>query len=391
MNNSSGNSVWIISEGLNAELDLSAIFGQGVTGPVREYKISDLTRYLLNPNPVEIDEKLIGCEVHFHQPAANKIKGKIRRILPEKLRRRFKDNHIPAKKLLSSSQIDPPSLNSLNLESHFNKIGELLRPYDVIFKKLSKLDKSKISDLIGICEDSGGNQYQLNLQGDVDEKINYLCNFISKNVKITFKKAYLADGLFEMRGYDFTTFDHKKAYRLIKFFKDGKSNYCVLNHLNKIEYMVEDIKTIYFMHLLAQSIKTNPKLLDSFNLCINKNAKPLKLFFNTQVEIDYSKTNLPKVYREAFDVCNIGMKERDIVANSLNNLQRVVLFNYIPQNGSGEEKLFANISVMHDFRALEPIKNCLPHLYSEIYKRAPISDAGKFYLLDSMRGYVNDK
>jgi hypothetical protein len=44
---------------------------------------------------------------------------------------------------------------------------------------------------------------------------------------------------------------------------------------------------------------------------------------------------------------------------------------------------------MHDFRALETIKSHLPNVYSEINKKALVSDAGKLYLLNSIRGYQN--
>ena len=92
-----------------------------------------------------------------------------------------------------------------------------------------------------------------------------------------------------------------------------------------------------------------------------------------------------------FIICNVENEKKDIVMDSLNNMQRVVLFNYVPSASHGKERLFTNISVMHDFKALEPLKNYLPQLYLEMYKIAPSSDAGKFYLLDSMRGYGNGK
>ena len=59
------------------------------------------------------------------------------------------------------------------------------------------------------------------------------------------------------------------------------------------------------------------------------------------------------------------------------------------QTDSGQNKLYTQISVMHNVRALEPLKNELPQLYSEINKRASFSEAGHFYLLDSIRGYIN--
>ena len=58
---------------------------------------------------------------------------------------------------------------------------------------------------------------------------------------------------------------------------------------------------------------------------------------------------------------------------------------------SGREKLCTNISIMHDLRALDPIKQMVPQVYAEIRKRAYPSEAGRFYLLDAIKGYPNEK
>ena len=41
-------------------------------------------------------------------------------------------------------------------------------------------------------------------------------------------------------------------------------------------------------------------------------------------------------------------------------------------------------------KALEPIRNVLPNIYSEINKRVCVSDIGRFYLLDSIKGYTDE-
>jgi hypothetical protein len=41
---------------------------------------------------------------------------------------------------------------------------------------------------------------------------------------------------------------------------------------------------------------------------------------------------------------------------------------------------------MHDLRALDPLREELPLVYSEINKRAWASEAGRFYLLDAIKG-----
>ena len=142
--------------------------------------------------------------------------------------------------------------------------------------------------------------------------------------------------------------------------------------------------------MLEQSIRTNPQLNDSLTLCAKGNAKALKLIFSHQLNIDYSENFLPLTYKEVFEKYKLGLNERAIVLNSLKNFQLGISFNFIPQTGSIEEKLITNISVMHDFKALTPIKDNLPYVYSEMNKRATISELGKFYLLDSIRGCINE-
>jgi len=57
--------IWVLSKGRYTDWDLSRIWEGAETKTVTEYKISDLGRYLLNPNPIEIRKKLIGCEIHY--------------------------------------------------------------------------------------------------------------------------------------------------------------------------------------------------------------------------------------------------------------------------------------------------------------------------------------
>ena len=82
------------------------------------------------------------------------------------------------------------------------------------------------------------------------------------------------------------------------------------------------------------------------------------------------------------------MDEKDVIVESLNQLQLGVAFSYVMKNESGKSKLFTQISVLHNIKALEPIRQRLPKLYSEINTRIPISDTRRFYFLDSIRGYT---
>ena len=41
-------------------------------GTVKEYRISEIARYLIHPGPIEIRKRLIGCEVHTARNGARR-------------------------------------------------------------------------------------------------------------------------------------------------------------------------------------------------------------------------------------------------------------------------------------------------------------------------------
>ncbi|MBI5056865.1 MAG: hypothetical protein HZB61_09660 [Nitrospirae bacterium] len=378
--------IWIISEGRIANLDLSNLCKEPVSKLVTEYKISELARYLLNPGQVAIDEKVVGCKVRYRSSSSGSIKRLVKKILPGK--KASPDSDIPnIEEITSKSKIGTPAFTDEDLNAHFVKISDLLRPYDPVQKKLEKLDSAAIEDITAICEDIGANRYQLNLQGNINDKINYIKQSISRKVRVVLGKVYLSRGLFEMRGFNFRAYNTHNYYRLIKFVQNNRPRYCVLDAGYKLEYWVEDNSLVNFMHVFEQSVKTDSKLREALALCVKGEAKPLKLFFSEKLEHEYSEKHLPMTYRKVFGMYDIKQDEKEAIANILNNHQRVVSFNYVPQDGTEKQKLFINISVLHDMKALESIKNKLPLLYSEIDKKAPPSDVGKLYLLDSMRGF----
>jgi hypothetical protein len=143
------------------------------------------------------------------------------------------------------------------------------------------------------------------------------------------------------------------------------------------------------MHLLEHSIRANPVLRQAFNLCSNGQARAIKLFFNKKLEVDYSKTHFPKVYREVFNACKVASNKRNLVKPSLNYLQIGVSLNYVPVCESGDDRVHTHISILHDLRALESLKTNLPQVYSEICKSAFMSEVGRFYLLDCIEGQSN--
>jgi len=383
--------IWIISAGRDSHLDLSTIEGMKKNEQVKEYQISDIAYYLLNPKPIEVYKRLIGCEIHYQQRLSTKIIEKIKRLFPRRMRLLWNGHMIPPEVLISHSKIEIPILKDKALENHLSSIYESLRSYDSVSKRLPQLDPYHIAHVIGICRDIGGTFSYLKLQGSIDDKLKYIQNYISKNVGVLLRRAYIGDGLFEMRGFDFTAFRSGHVHRLIVYQKNGKPNGCVLNSKNAVAYHLEDVSLLKFLRLLQQALEDDLKLKGAFDFCIRGKAKPVKLFFNRQLEVDYSKTLFPQIYRHILNNKKINSKLHNLIRPALNYLQIGISFNYIPQPDYGVDSMITLISVLHDLRALELLRKNLPVVYNEIEKRVSVSEAGKYYLLDSIEGFNSDE
>jgi hypothetical protein len=384
------NNIWIISQGRNTEINLKGMIDGNVTGPYKEYKISDISRYLLNPHSIEVKKKLIGGEIHYKQGVLKKIGKSFRKILPNTSRRQRKGQPTSPELIISRYKLRIPPMKDPDLEAHLNQFFGLLRSYDSVPKKLALLDPHKIFEIIGICEDIGGNYSYLKLKGSIEEKIKYLENSFSKDVGVVLNKAYIADGLFELRGYDFESYRPERSYRLISYTNDGGPAACVLTSHNKIDFYLSDYNLIKHMHLLEQSLRTNPSISEAFIRCVKGQATPIKLFFNKKLEIDYAKTALPAIYQDVFKTLDVELNQRNLVKPILNYLQIGVSLNYILPEEGQEDRMYTHISVLHDFRALEPLRKNLPQVYSALLQQAFSTEAGRYYLLDSINGYSNE-
>ncbi len=381
------NRLWVISEGNIINLDPSSICEEPVSGPVTEYRISDLGRYLLDPNPITLEEKVIGCKVKYKRKSSGGLRNFFK--INGSAKNNKSGNERKVEELISTSKTGAPELEDEDLNAHFIKIGEMLRPYNPVQKKLASLERENIEDITAICEEVGHTRYPLNLQGTVEEKINFVSRSLSQKAKVVFNKAYLLNGLFELRGFKCNTYNPDNFFRLIKFNQNDKPRYYVVDSNFKFEFWVNDNSLVNYMHIIEQAVKSDQKLREALLLCIHGTAKPLKLFFSKKLEQRYSDIYLPSTYREVFSAFNIGQSEKDTITKALNDYQYIVFFNYIPGSTDGKQKLFTNISVLHDLKALEPIRTQAPEVYSEITKKICVSDAGKLYLLDSIRESQN--
>jgi len=378
--------IWIISGGRYVKLDVGRLVKGKDYGPVKEYHISQLGRYLLNPDPIEVEKILIGCEVHFHQPSTLGLVGFFKRLLPSKKKNPPQESSQPPQVIFSAFSDPGPRLDTPALEAHFDSVHEHLRPYDDFFHEISRLDVVRIADIVGICEDVDGNRSYLTMEGSINDKLDYLAKHIRKEVKVRLEKVYTEPGLFELRGADFVNYDRSQSFRLIRFLLDGTTRSAVLTPEDQVEFWVEDYNLVHYLQLFEHTIQTNPQLQGSLRDCVNDRALPLKLMFNQQLDIDYSRNELPRVCREIFKSQQPGEGEKEALLSFINDRKMSISFHFLPLAG-GDGKLCTDISIMQDFRVLERIKDNMPHLYSELSKRAAISEAGKFYLLDTIRGY----
>jgi hypothetical protein len=386
--------IWIISGGRDSQIDLSAVEGAKKNEQVKamkEYRISDIAYYLLNPKPIEVDKRLIGCEIHYQQGLTTKIIEKIKRLFPRRLRHLWNGHMIPPEVLISHCKVEVPALKDKALENHLTRIYESLRFYDSVSRRLPQLDPDHIAHVIGICKDIGGSLTYLKLQGSSDDKLKYMQNYISKDVGVLLRKAYIGDGLFEMRGFDFTAYDSDHAHRLIVYLQNGKPKCCVLNSKNTVAYSLDNVHLLKFLLLLQQALADDMKLNAAFDFCIRGKAKPVKLFFNRQLEVDYSKSLFPAIYRDILKDKKTNSNQQNLIRPALNYLQIGISFNYVPQPESAKDNMVTLISVLHDLRALELLRKNLPQVYNEIEKRVGVSEVGRFYLLDSIEGCNNDE
>jgi hypothetical protein len=383
------NKIWIISEGRYVDVDLKNIVDDAIEGPVKEYRLSDIGRYLLNPNSIEVKKKLIGCEIHYKQGVLKKIGKTFRKLLPAVMKRQQNDSISSPEVIISRVKLRLPPLKDPGLEAHLNNICDQLRCYDSVQKRLAKLEARNIFQMVGICEDLGSNYSYLKLQGRLDEKIKYLGNFISKDVGVILNKAHIAEGLFELRGYEFECYEADRSHRLISYDSESQQKAYVLTPDNQVDFHLSEPQLIRYMHLLEQALKVNPCLKESFSLGIQGQIKPLKLFFNRKLEIDYSNAYFPEIYRNVFKALNIELNQRNLIKPILNYLQIGVSLSYVSLADPVEDRMFTQVSVLHDFRALEPLRKNLPQVYTEMSKRASITEAGRYYLLDSIDGYCN--
>lgn len=382
---------WIITAGSFTDVDLAAIGINANPKRIMTYRLSDIGRYLLSPDPIEVESRLMGCECVFKPSGWRRVRSTAFRLTRPKAA--VNHSRDPSERLLLLARhfVRIPALQNRQLARHIDHIRGLLHPLDPVVQEIAMTPLHRLVDIRGVCEDEGGHRTYINLKGALETKRDYVLDNLLKRIPISVPQARIAKGLYDMRGLKPADYRPERHHRLLKFHADGRFFICLLNRAEKVEFWVEDIDHIHQLLLMQQALETNPVLKTAIKDCFLGNAQALRLMINHAMDIDYSRNRLPRVYETLFASMELDRTQRKGVIRSLNAHQMGVSFSFVPQKGFGDRQAMTSITVLHDVKALEPLRKDAPELYAEISRQATVSEAGKYYLLESIKGHPDEE
>ena len=383
---------WIITAGAYTDIDLAALGINAKPKRIMAYALSDIGRYLLSPAPIEVESRLLGCECSFKPRGWRRVKSAAVRFVRRKGPAESMNNPDADDRrlLLTRHFVRIPDLRDQRLARHIDRIRNLLHPLDPVAREIEMIPIQRLADIRGVCEDEGDHRTFINLNGDLKTKRDYVVNNLLNRVPITLPQARIADGLYDMRGLDPERYRPERRHRLLKFQVNGRFFACLLNRVDKVVFWVDDIDRLRQLLLIQQALETNPALSLYFGDCFKGKGRALRLMINPEMDIDYSRNRLPKVYEELFASLELNGAQQQDVIHSLNAQQMAISFSFVPQ-GLGDIRAMTCISVLHDVKALEPFRQDAPELYAEINRKATLSEAGKYYLLESIKGHPDEE
>ena len=384
--------VWIITPGAYEDVDLTALGINARPKRVMAYALSDIGRYLLSPAPIEIESLLLGCECLFKPGRWRQVKSSAARLIGRKTfsesgGRPDSENRCL---LLARHFVRMPALRDRQLAGHIDRIRGLLHPLDPVAHDIAMTPLQRLADIRGVCEDEGGHRTYISLSGDLEAKRGYVLDHLLKRVPITLTQARIADSLYDLRGLDPARYRSERQHRLLKFQANGRFFVCLLSPANKVSFWVDDADRLRQLLLIQQALETDPVLDKAFEDCFGGRARALRLMINSEMDIDYSRNRLPKVYETLFASLDLDGAQQQGVIHSLNAQQMAISFSFVPQ-GVGDSRAMTCISVLHDVKALETFRQDVPELYSEIKRKATLSEAGRYYLLESIEGHPDEE
>ncbi len=376
--------LWIVTPARAARFTIDQPGIQKVPTTVREYRISAIGRYLVSPAALNIQKRLVGCEIHRRSARLTRWKHSFLKLLGKTAATRPPE-------LLTLDFPKPITMPSdINLRHHIHRLYDNLRTFDTFYQNLARVDMGRICRVTGICEDDAGNRSPVVIDGKPDHQLEFIRNRVGHKIDVRIKRAHFADGLFEMKGFDFTNFDPSRQYRLIRFVHNGIPKACVTEKDDTIAFWLEGTKVVNYLQLLECCIQKDGRMRESLNRCIQGKSAALSLMFNQRLEIDYSRAPLPAVFREAIGETPLAANNDHLIKQNLNLFQVGVSFTTRSRHGDGDNELRTHLSILQDLRALEPIKDRLPSLFEEMAKQSAQSEEGKYYLLETICGVNNE-
>ena len=382
---------WIISAGVYTDIDLTALGIRAAPKRVLEYALSDIGRYLLFPGPFEIESRLMGCECDLKPSGWQRFKNALaaRRFLRSKGGRPV----APAERRLFMARlfVPIPCLRNEALARHVDRVRDMLRSLDPVLPEIAGLDLDRVADMRGVCQDAGGHRTHIDLGGDLEAKRRYVLDNLAGRVPITLPQAWIAGGLYEMRGLAARHYQEERRHRLLRFHVDGQFFACLLNAAGRVAFWIEDADRFHHLLILQQALETDAVLRASFESCLRGEGQAMRVLINADMDIDYSLNRLPRVYRELLQSLDLAVEARKEVVRSLNARQTGVSFSFSRPEGFGDPQPTTSIAVLHDVKALDPLRESLPELYAAINRKASLSEAGKYYLLESIKGRPDEE
>jgi hypothetical protein len=373
--------IWVISPPRVARFAINHPGMEAAPTTAREYRISSIGRYLVSPAALNVRRRLAGCEIHWRVSRASRWLSPLGRLAGKKAAERR-----PPLSLIMDFAQPLASPFDTRLKRHIDRLYDNLRPFDSFYQALDGINPDRAERVAGICEDDTGLRAPVALDGDPRQQLDFIRRHAGRQIEVRLKRAHVAEGLFEMKGFDFIKFDHRISHRLIRFVQDGRPRACVLNADHSIDFWLDDVKLVNYLQLFAYCIQHNPPLRESLLQCIQGKAAAVRLMFNPRLEIDYSRAPLPAVFQEAFGRTRLTESYDRLIKENLNQYQVGVSFNSMALQESGRSELCTHVSILQDLRALEPIKDRLPDLFAEMAKKAAQSEEGSFYMLESIYG-----
>ncbi len=367
---------WVITEPRRIEFDVQAFDPEADPVPGKAYRVSALGRYLLHPGPIEIRKRLIGAEIHATSPSRRGLR------VFRRLGRRPNAGEL----LLSGLRLRLPRFRDPALGAHFDRLADALRHYDPFQRRLARLDPRRIAHVVGVCEDPGHGYTYLKLLGTTEERLRYLAANVGREVRVTVHRAHSVPDTFDLRACPPEAFGPEGWVPLLTYSRAGRPSACVLTAAGRLEFRLVAPEELRYLMLFETSLRQCREMQRALLSFRQGALRPLRLTFEPAGDAGEAEGGIPPIFRELLPPEAGGSRFGSLIRPALRTMRTTVTLSGLrPSENGGEELLFIRC-VLHDLRALEPLRKTLPAVYAEIRRRAVPTDAGRFYVLEETTG-----